>query len=332
VRHRDATTSSVSTNVVTQRPATRRVRKDVGITATEQLPSDPLPAVQQPCRAIDAPRLSHLLMARKDELLVPLMLGTANVSLKQRDIAGVEIPLPPLSQQQRIVARIEELVASIEEARGLRRQAVEEVSAFVSSLHMHLSQPEPIELSEILRLDEQKQTVQIGQAYPQVGVKGFGQGLFAKAAVQGSQTSYKAFNLLYEGALVLSQVKGWEGAVAVCSTALAGRYVSPEYRTFRCVPGKALPEYMAILVANPWFWGRLKNLTRGVGARRERTRPEQFLSMSIPMPDLEHQRQALSLLEELERIRPMQAEIVVELDALLPSILDKAFERNAKTK
>src|SRR5205807_2237025 len=43
----------------------------------------------------DAKYLYHLLMAKKDEYFVPLMLGTANVSLKEKDIANVKIPLPP---------------------------------------------------------------------------------------------------------------------------------------------------------------------------------------------------------------------------------------------
>jgi len=253
--------------------------------------------------------------------------GTTNrVRLKEDRFMTTKIPLPPLPEQRRIVARIEDLAARIEEARRLRRQAVEEANALVSSLHIHSSQPELTEIGEVLELNEQKEAVKIGQVYPQVGVRGFGQGLFAKEAVEGSQTTYKAFNRLYKGALVLSQVKGWEGAIAVCTTTLAGRYVSPEYRTFRCVPGKALPEYMSALVATPWFWSQLKNLTRGVGARRERTRPEQFLRMKILMPTLEQQEQALSLLEGLEAIKPMQAETAAELDALLPSVLDRAFK------
>ena len=51
--------------------------------------------------------LYYFLLAQKDRLLVPLMLGTANVSLKEKDIAGVEVELPPLSEQQRIVAWID---------------------------------------------------------------------------------------------------------------------------------------------------------------------------------------------------------------------------------
>ena len=38
--------------------------------------------------------LYYLLMAKKNELLVPLMIGTANVSLKETDIAQVEVLLP----------------------------------------------------------------------------------------------------------------------------------------------------------------------------------------------------------------------------------------------
>ncbi|MGB3641346.1 MAG: restriction endonuclease subunit S, partial [Rivularia sp. (in: cyanobacteria)] len=54
--------------------------------------------------------LYHLFMAKKEEYLIPLMRGTANVSLKEQDIAKVEILLPPLEEQRRIVVWIEEMV------------------------------------------------------------------------------------------------------------------------------------------------------------------------------------------------------------------------------
>ena len=42
-------------------------------------------------------------------------------------------PSPPLDEQRRVVARIEELATRVEEARGLRRETIEELSAFLSS-------------------------------------------------------------------------------------------------------------------------------------------------------------------------------------------------------
>ncbi len=52
---------------------------------------------------------------------------------KEHYFLAMEIPLPPLDEQRRIVARIEELAAKIEEARGLRREATGEAIALFSS-------------------------------------------------------------------------------------------------------------------------------------------------------------------------------------------------------
>lgn len=250
---------------------------------------------------------------------------TSRNRLKEEKLLAMKIPLPSLDEQRRIVARIEELASKIEEARRLRRVAVEEAKAFASSLHLHMAGERFLRLDAFLMLEEIREDVRPGQEYPQVGVKGFGKGLFEKGSVNGSQTTYKAFNRLYYGAVVLSQVKGWEGALAVCYSDLSGRYVSPEYRTFRCVSELAKSEYLAVIFATPWFWTQLKNMTRGVGARRERILPEQFLRIEIPMPTVEQQAWAMPVLASLSDLGTLQAETAAELDAMLPSVLDKAF-------
>jgi len=252
--------------------------------------------------------------------------GTTNrVRLKEEKFLATAIGLPPLPEQQRIVARIEELSAKIEEARGLRRLAMEEAEALVTSIHNQLAGSRIRKIGEILRLEEDAVTILPNEAYPQVGVRSFGVGLFPKPAVSGMDTTYRAFNRLYEGALVMSQVKAWEGAVAVCGKDLAGMYVSPEYRTFRFDEKEAEAEYFAALVKTEWFWSRLKDATRGVGARRERTRPEQFLNLEIPVPILSKQQEVVCIFSKLETIQRFQALTATEIDAILPSILDKAF-------
>ncbi len=253
--------------------------------------------------------------------------GTTNrVRLQEARFLALEIPMPALAEQRRIVARVEELAAKIAEARSLRQKAIAQVEAFIISVHAELARGRTTRLGDMVTLDEDQVHVEPNGSYPQVGVKSFGAGLFGKASVSGADTKYKAFNRLYDGALVLSQVKGWEGAVAICPHDLADRFVSPEYRTFRCIDDEARPAYLALLVRTEWFWGQLSQATRGVGARRERTRPEQFLDIQVLMPDVTRQTKGERLFARVSALHAIQARTIVELDALMPSVLDKAFK------
>ena len=60
--------------------------------------------------------------------------GTTNrVRLQEAKFLEMDVPLPPLDEQRRIVARIEELAAKIEEAQELRMAASAEIQAIWSS-------------------------------------------------------------------------------------------------------------------------------------------------------------------------------------------------------
>jgi type I restriction enzyme S subunit len=193
------------------------------------------------------------------------------------------------------------------------------------SLHHKMAGDRVVRLADVLELAESAEPVTASSNYPQVGVRGFGGGLFPKPAISGSGTSYKAFNRLYAGAIVLSQVKGWEGAIARCPTELDGWFVSPEYRTFRCKPDLASDEYFGELVRMEWFWSKLQEATRGVGARRERTRPEQFLKIELPLPVLEDQLRILEVVKRQLRLKAKHAAVREANAALLPATLERLF-------
>jgi type I restriction enzyme S subunit len=250
---------------------------------------------------------------------------TSRNRLNEQHFLRLRIPLPPLEEQRRIVARIDHLAAKIEEAQEQRRKMNADIAAFAASLHASLSKDRRVRMDSLVELHEERVPVETSGQYPQVGIKGFGGGLFPKPALAGTDTTYRHFNRLDADMLVLSQVKGWEGAIAVCPDELAGHFASPEYRTFRCIEDACDARYLDTVVRSTWFRHLLQRATHGQGARRERTRPERFLTLELPMPELDDQRKAARILSRIAESEPLKSHAAAACDALLPSILDRAF-------
>src|SRR3990172_4629174 len=83
---------------------------------------------------VDARFLWWLLSSRTfRDILTEYVPGGIKTELKAKRLLPIPVLLPPLSEQKRITARIEELSAKVEEARGLRRAAVKEAEVQVPS-------------------------------------------------------------------------------------------------------------------------------------------------------------------------------------------------------
>lgn len=66
-----------------------------------------------------------------------------------------------------------------------------------------------------------------------VGVYSFGRDLFRREPILDAETSYKFYRLKLTR-VVMSQLFGWEGALALSSEEYEGAYVSPQFPTFLC--------------------------------------------------------------------------------------------------
>ena len=256
--------------------------------------------------------------------------GSTNyAAIRSADVLNYRIPLPPFEEQRRIVERLDHAATLIEEAMKLREEVERDLEALTQSLHTTQCSDETRPFGDFVHVWEDRQAIRPDGLYPQVGIKGFAGGLFTKAPVRGSETSYRWFNRLHDGLLVVSQPKGWEGAIAVCTGNLDGWFVSPEYRTFRCHEDRLTSRYLDMLIRTPWFQNQLAQLTRGQGARRERLRPEMLLAMNTKMPSLDAQATALDVVDRCRTVRGKLTDIEKELNELLPAMLHKVFGREA---
>ena len=157
--------------------------------------------------------------------------GTRN-RYKEEYFLCLQAPLPPLQEQRRIVAKLDKVAALVAEVQRLRQEIGQEMLAVVQSVHFKLAGVTDRPFGEFIELWEDRVPIEPTERYPQIGLRGFAGGLFFKDAIEGTGTTYKTFNRLSKGLLIISQPKGWEGAVAVCDASHEGWYVSPEYRPF----------------------------------------------------------------------------------------------------
>lgn len=243
-------------------------------------------------------------------------------------ILAFRVALPPISVQRSIVDRLEAALKATDRLSDLQNGIRKDLAALIVRANETL-QAGPVSLSEALLLDENRVSLVPDISYTQVGIRGFGGGLFRKGGVTAAETTYRHFNRLHAGQFVVSQVKGWEGAVAVCDDDHAGLFASPEYRTFRCDPSVLRPTYFAYLCRTSWFHAKLAPATRGQGARRERLRPEMLMALSIPLPPVDIQARLERIFARIDAAST--ASSAEDIEHLLPAMLHQAFGDSART-
>ncbi|MFJ8794560.1 hypothetical protein [Streptomyces sp. NPDC102462] len=133
------------------------------------------------------------------------------------------------------------------------------------------------------------------QTYPTVGVLNRGRGLLYRDPVAGSATSYKKLNRIGPGVLVYSRLKAFEGAITITPDDLPESFASQEFPTFAFAPD-ADPDFFRILTTTQRMWDALQGASKGMGGRRERVKPADFLNIVMDIPPLPVQKRIVEVI------------------------------------
>ena len=253
--------------------------------------------------------------------------GSTNyAAIRPSHVLGYKIPLPPLAEQRRVVARIEELAAHIHEAQALRQQAAEEAEALCRALLANDKHAKPTPMSELVRLRAPDVTVRPEETYHFAGVYCFGRGVFRGQAKPGMDFAYRRLTRLRTGDFVYPKLMAWEGAFGVVPPECDGCVVSTEFPVFTVNESRVFPEVLDTFFRMPSVWQELAGSSTGTNVRRRRLNPQDFLAYKLPLPSREVQSNFRAVKERIAGLTREQAATAAELDALLPAILDRAFK------
>lgn len=274
------------------------------------------------------------------EQLVKISPGSAgrNRVLSLKRIPEVYVPLPQLSEQERIVAKVEKLAAKIEEARALRQQAIEEAEAVIDVSYLEVFQnpdlkPYLLSLGEAdLRINQEsrdpRQYYSKEFAYVDISSVGKGPSILKTAkTLPTADAPSRARRVIHRGDIIFSTVRPNLRAISKIGSLLDGQMCSTGFAVLS--PGATLDSnFLLYQLCSSFFIDQC--VAKTTGGHYPAINDTNLRKVLIVVPPLSEQRHIVAYLDDLQAkvdaLKRLQAETQTELNAMLPSVLDKAFK------
>ena len=261
-------------------------------------------------------------------------------TLNKQKLKNLDIPLPPLQEQKRIVAKLDSLFAKIDQAITLHQQNIDEADALMGSalneVFGELDTNKKISLKDITTKIGSGSTPRGGQkAYKTEGIS-----LIRSMNVHdaGFRTKGLAFiddeqakklnNVTIEENDVLLNITG--ASVARCcivDKAYLPARVNQHVSIIR-LKEDMLPKFLHYYLISPSVKADLLFGSSG-GATREAITKSMLESFEVPFIPIETQQKTVQYLDQLsqkiETLKQVQTQKMESLKALKASILDQAF-------
>lgn len=265
---------------------------------------------------------------------------TGYAAVRPKILLGCKIPLPPLPEQRRIVARIEELAAQIHEARTLRHQAAEEAQAvagaYAGELFQQCGELQPIETLAEVRGGIQKGPHRTPDQNPvrYLTVAHVHRNRILTDSpryFEVSRDELERWRLLPGDVLI---IEGNGSADQIGRTALfRGEIENCVHQNhvirLRSDQNRVLPEFLNSFLNSPAGQDAVQSQSRTSSGLRSLS-VGRIKALPAPLPPLPTQRRIVAELDALQSqvdaLKRLQTETAAELDALLPAILDRAFK------
>ncbi|MBA3431537.1 MAG: restriction endonuclease subunit S, partial [Actinobacteria bacterium] len=166
--------------------------------------------------------------------------------------------------------------------------------------------------------------------YVQIGVRGFGRGIFHYPPTAGLDLGRLRFERVEPGDFVVSNIKAWEGAIDVAGEPEAGCIASNRFLTYRVNPRKADARFLRYYFLSDAGLRLIGRASPGSADRNRTLSIDRFEALEIPLPAIDEQRRIAAY---LSRAFELREQVVAEharqgglLAALMPSALRSLAE------
>lgn len=249
-----------------------------------------------------------------------------NRTLGVEKMGQIRVPLPPLAEQQAIVARLDALAEKTRQVEA-HLEAVERDAEHLLALRFRdVIADAPLRpMAEVAPLIRREVSIDLDGSYPELGIRSFGKGTFHKPPLSGNEVGTKRLYRIEPGDLLFSNVFAWEGAIAIAQPTDAGRFGSHRFITCRVDPEVTSPEFLRYYFLTDAGLEKIGEASPG-GAGRNRTLGlEKLMAIEVPIPPLAVQQTFERLQADVAALKAKHAAIRQANAALLPATLERIF-------
>ena len=258
--------------------------------------------------------------------------STNRVRISEERFLGQEIPLPPLAEQQALVARLDALATKTREVEEHLDAAERDADHLLALRFRDLNADAPRRpMAEVAPTVRRPVEIDVSKRYREVGARSFGKGLFVKPDFDGAEATWQKPVWIRSGDLVLSNIKAWEGAIAVADDAHDGCIASHRYITCIPDPSQVTAGFLAYYLLSEEGLEQVGLASPGT-ADRNRTLSLGYLGgVKVPVPVLAVQQTFGRLQTEVKALKTKHTAIREANAALLPATLERIFHAEATT-
>ena len=280
---------------------------------------------------LDARYLDHYCRTERFRTQVEAQGSTNYAAIRPADVLAYTIPLPPLTEQQTLVARLDALAEKTRQVEA-HLDAVERDAEHLLALRFRdaIANAPLRPMAEVAPLVRREQSIDLNGSYPELGIRSFGKGTFHKPPLSGSEVGTKRLYRIEPGDLLFSNVFAWEGAIAIAQPEYANRFGS--HRFITCVADRRLAsaDFLRYYFLTDEGMLKIGEASPG-GAGRNRTLGlEKLMAIEVPTPPLAVQLTFDRLQAEVAALKAKHTAIRQANAALIPATLERVFARIKK--
>lgn len=185
-----------------------------------------------------------------------------------------------------------------------------------------------VPLDTLLNQKGERISLDDDEAYRQLNLKYYGGGVVVRkdAPVLGINIKTRKQTEVRAGQFLFSKIDARYGAFGIVPQELDGAIVTSEFPIFEVNKNKVMPEFLLLVMTSNEMVNYIKNMSQG-STNRKRLDVATFLSIKIPLPSLEEQKQMMDeYAVSQKKIKTMEQE---QMD--LPGKIQKEVKEKTAT-